>query len=158
MADVRWLNTDELDVWQKFLAIGTAINRRVEQQLKDAAGLSHSQYEVLVRLAKGDLRMTELAGIAKTSKSGLTYQVTQLEGRGLVRRVTTPDDDRGVMAGLTAKGRRLLEQIAPAHAELVRELFLDGLNDDEFAGFAEGIRAVHHQVLGQPTRGRPAEW
>jgi DNA-binding MarR family transcriptional regulator len=150
MAEPRWLSARELEAWEGFLQASTLISRRVEQQLKDDARLSHSQYEVLVRLAGapgGELRMTELAGIAKTSKSGLTYQVAQLEKAGLVRRVSTPSDDRGVVAKLTAKGKGTLQDVAPAHAAMVRELFLDGLTHKQFAGFADGIRAVRQWLL-----------
>ena len=80
-------------------------------QLKEAVGLSHPQYEILVRLAGapgGELRMTELAGTLLSSKSGLTYQVTQLEKAGLVARRSCPSDVRGVLAVLTKAGRRKL--------------------------------------------------
>ncbi|SDW74121.1 DNA-binding transcriptional regulator, MarR family [Amycolatopsis xylanica] len=149
MAEPRWLDARELEAWEGFLEASAILGRRVEQQLKDDAGLSHSQYEVLTRLSTapgGELRMTELAGFAKTSKSGLTYQVTQLEKAGLVQRVSSPGDDRGVVAKLTAKGVRVLRETAPAHAELVRELFLDGLSPKQFAGFAEGIRALRGRL------------
>jgi DNA-binding MarR family transcriptional regulator len=141
----RWLNERELETWEGFLAAGTILNRRIEQQLKDDAGLSHSQYEVLARLSAApgnELRMTELAGIARTSKSGLTYQVSQLEKAGLVRRTAAPGDDRGIFATLTAKGRRVIEKVAPAHAALVRELFLDGLTKEQFTGLADAVQAL----------------
>lgn len=150
MTEPRWLSERELEAWNGFLLVGSILGRRVEQQLQDDAGLSHSQYEVLARLSaapKGELRMTELAGISKTSKSGLTYQVAQLEKAGLVRRVSSPGDDRGVLATLTAKGKRILRDTAPAHAALVRELFLGGLTEQEFAGLADGIRALRERLL-----------
>ena len=82
MADPTWLDRRELTAWTRFLSTGAVINRLVDQQLKQDSGLSHPQFEVLARLADspdGRLRMTELAGAALTSKSGLTYQVGQLE-------------------------------------------------------------------------------
>ncbi|MEU4295592.1 MarR family transcriptional regulator [Kribbella sp. NPDC026596] len=87
------LSQREPQTWRTFLGVSTLLNHRVEQQLKDRAGQSHPQYEVLARLANapdGELRMTELAGVALTSKSGLSYQVTQLEKAGLVRRSSMP--------------------------------------------------------------------
>jgi DNA-binding MarR family transcriptional regulator len=141
----RWLTDEQQHTWAGFLAVNTVLAKRIEQQLRIDAGLSHSQYEVLVRLSAapdGKLRMTELAGIARTSKSGLTYQVDQLERAGLVRRSSTPGDERGWFATLTPSGRRLLDQTAPAHAELVRSLFVDPLTEQQFAGLAEAIRAL----------------
>ena len=134
---VRWLNEDEMRAWQSFLAAGALVDRRIDQQLKEAVGLSHPQYEILVRLAAapdGELRMTELADTVLTSKSGLTYQVTQLEKAGLVTRRSCPSDVRGVLAVLTEAGRRRLEQAAPGHVALVRELLIDVLTPGQLAG------------------------
>ena len=149
MADPTWLDERELTAWTRFLSAGAVINRLVDHQLKQDAGLSHPQYEVLARLADtpdGRLRMTELAGAALTSKSGLTYQVSQLEKAGFVAREGCPSDERGIVAVLTEKGRRKLAQAAPGHAALVRELFVDGLSRRDFAALAEGIGALHHNL------------
>jgi DNA-binding MarR family transcriptional regulator len=149
MAETRWLDERELAAWEDFLAVCAILNRRVEQQLKEDAGLSHPQYEVLVRLSGspgGALRMTELAEVALTSKSGLTYQVAQLEKAGLVRREACLSDDRGVVAILTDEGWAKLRKTAPGHATLVRELFRDALTDKQFAGFAEGIDAIRARL------------
>jgi DNA-binding MarR family transcriptional regulator len=142
MTDQMRLSESEREVWKMFLAVATLLNHRVEQQLKDAAGLSHSQYEVLARLSGGELRMTELAGVALTSKSGLSYQVTQLEKAGLVERRPCSTDDRGIVAALTEKGWEKLRATAPAHLNLVHELFVEGLNEQEFASLKVGIQAL----------------
>jgi DNA-binding MarR family transcriptional regulator len=145
MAEPKWLDARELAAWEGYLEVSAILNRRVEQQLKDEAGLSHPQYEVLARLSAapgGELRMTELAGAALTSKSGLTYQVAQLEKTGLVRRRSCASDERGIIACLTEAGRQKLRESAPGHAALVRSLFLDGLTRKQFTAFAEGVEAI----------------
>jgi DNA-binding MarR family transcriptional regulator len=160
MDGTRWLDADEMRAWQSFLAAGALIDRRVDQQLKDAVGLSQPQYETLVRLAAasdGELRMTELADTLLTSKSGLTYQVTQLEKAGLVARRSCPSDVRGVLAVLTEAGRRRLEQAAPGHVALVRELLIDVLTPEQLAILADALgevirRAAAHQDLSPRER------
>jgi len=145
MVEPKWLNAHELAAWEGFLTVGAMLNRRVEQQLKEDAGLSHQQYEVLIRLSAapgGELRMTDLAEAALTSKSGLTYQVAQLEKAGYVSRKSCRSDDRGVVAGLTAAGWAKVRATAPGHANLVRHLFRDGMTDKQFAGFADGLAAL----------------
>ena len=145
MSEANWLDQRELDAWRAFLLASTLIERQVEQQLKDDAELSHQQYEVLSRLADapgGELRMTVLAEVARTSKSGLTYQVTQLEKAGLVRRHSSAGDDRGVVASITGEGLEKVRSAAPGHVNLVRKLFLDGLTDEEFDGFSTGLNAL----------------
>ena len=145
MDGTRWLDADEMRAWESFLAAGALVDRRVDQQLKETAGLSHPQYEILVRLAAapdGELRMTELADTLLTSKSGLTYQVTQLEKAGLVARRSCPSDVRGVFAVLTEAGRSRLEQAAPGHVALVRELLIDVLTPDQLALLADALGKV----------------
>ena len=149
MGAVKWLDEDEMRAWHSFLAAGALIDRLVDAQLKEAVGLSHPQYEILVRLAEapeGELRMTELAGTLLTSKSGLTYQVTQLEKAGLVERRSCPSDVRGVLAVLTEAGRRLLERAAPGHVTLVRELLIDVLTPDQLATLADALGEVSRRA------------
>src|SRR2546425_8574023 len=89
MAEPRWLSAEEMRAWQAFLAAGALLDRRLDQRLKQDAGLSHPQYEILVRLAAapgGELRMSDLAGALYTSRSGLTYQIARLEKAGLDRK------------------------------------------------------------------------
>jgi DNA-binding MarR family transcriptional regulator len=149
MSAVTWLDEDEMRAWHSFLAAGALIDRLVDAQLKEAVGLSHPQYEILVRLAgtpDGELRMTELADTLLTSKSGLTYQVTQLEKAGLVERRSCPSDVRGVLAVLTEAGRQRLEQAAPGHVTLVRELLIDVLTPRQLATLADALGEVSRRA------------
>ncbi|MEU3573383.1 MarR family transcriptional regulator [Kitasatospora sp. NPDC036755] len=145
MNEPRWLDPDEAAAWRGFVAASNLLNRRLERQLKEDSGLSHQQYEILVHLSAApghSLRMTELADKLVTSKSGLTYQVTQLERTGLVARRSCPSDIRGVFAELTDQGREALRQAAPGHVALVRELLIDVLTREQLAVLAEGLGAV----------------
>ncbi len=152
MGAVTWLDEDEMRAWQSFVAAGALIDRLLDAQLKEAAGLSHPQYEILVRLAwapDGELRMTELADTLLSSKSGLTYQVTQLEKAGLVERRSCPSDVRGVLAVLTQAGRHRLEQAAPGHVTLVRELLIDVLTREQLANLADALGEVSRRAAAR---------
>ncbi|MCB5165765.1 MarR family transcriptional regulator [Streptomyces bambusae] len=149
MAETRWLDPSEMRAWKAFLAAGALLNRRLDQQLKEDSGLSHAQYEILVRLSAhpdGELRMTELADALINSKSGLTYQVGQLEKAGLVRRRSCPSDVRGVFAVLTEAGRELLERAAPGHVAAVRELLIDVLTPEQREAIADGLGEVTRRL------------
>lgn len=149
MTEPRWLAPAEMRAWKNFLAASSLLDRRLEQQLKESAGLSHPQYEILVRLADapgGELRMTELADALLTSKSGLSYQVTQLERGGLVCRRSCPTDVRGVFAVLTEEGRAALRRAAPGHVALVRELLIDALTPQQLALLADGLAEVARRL------------
>ncbi|MGW5644669.1 MarR family winged helix-turn-helix transcriptional regulator [Saccharopolyspora sp. NPDC003752] len=153
MTEPRWLDAEEMAAWNAFVEASNLVARRVEQQLREQAGLSHPQYEILVRLAAepgGEMRMTELAQQVVTSKSGLTYQVTQLEKAGLVRRRTCDTDDRGVIAGLTDAGREKLREAAPGHVELVRANLIDVLSRDQLRAIATGLGAVTRALRERP--------
>ncbi|MER7076790.1 DNA-binding transcriptional regulator, MarR family [Saccharopolyspora kobensis] len=145
MAEPRWLDDEEMAAWNAFVEASNLVARKVEQQLREQVGLSHPQYEILVRLSAapgGELRMTELAQLVVTSKSGLTYQVTQLEKAGLVRRRTCESDDRGVYALLTDAGREKLRAAAPGHVEVVRANLIDVLDRDQLRSVAAGLGEV----------------
>ncbi|GAA1386418.1 MarR family transcriptional regulator [Kitasatospora putterlickiae] len=141
----RWLDEEEMAAWRSFVTASNLLNRRLERQLKEDSGLSHTQYEILVHLSAapaGSLRMTELADRLVTSKSGLTYQVTQLEKMGLVGRRSCPSDVRGVFAELTEQGDEMLREAAPGHVALVRELLIDVLTREQLAVLADGLGQV----------------
>ncbi|HEX6358649.1 MarR family winged helix-turn-helix transcriptional regulator [Actinophytocola sp.] len=142
MGRPRWLNTEEKRAWNAFRSAHTLLNQRMDQQLKRDAGLSHLQYQILAILSGSpdrELRMTELACAVQNSKSGLTYQIGQLEQAGLVRRRTCMSDVRAIYACLTEDGMTKLEQAAPGHVALVRELFIDVLTPDQVTALADGL-------------------
>ncbi|WP_446221978.1 MarR family winged helix-turn-helix transcriptional regulator [Nocardia sp. IBHARD005] len=157
MDQPRWLNEDESRAWHALIAGWSLLNRQIEAQLKSDAGLSHVQYEVLVRLDAapgGRLRMSELADALVNSKSGLTYQIGRLEKAGLVQRELCPTDIRGVNATLTDAGRDALRHAAPGHVGLVREAFIDVLTPEQLRAIAEGLGKVAHRMQS-PTAERP---
>ena len=93
MGAVRWLDEDEMRAWHSFLAAGALIDRLVDAQLKEAVGLSHPQYEILVRLSEAPgraMRMSQLAEVSTSSKSRLSHAVARLEERGWIRRTECP--------------------------------------------------------------------
>ncbi|MEV0229062.1 MarR family transcriptional regulator [Nonomuraea sp. NPDC050786] len=143
MTDPRWLDATEMAAWRAFLSTSHLLERRIEEQLKAAAGLTHPQYEILVRLAEApghQMRMTELSRGAVVSKSALTYQITQLEKAGMVERAKCPGDERGVLAVLTEAGLRCLERVAPGHVEVVREYLIDRLSREELQAMTTAMQ------------------
>lgn len=149
---VRWLSHEEMRAWTAFLAASALIDRQLDQQLKNQAGLTHVQYEILARLSGApdrELRMTELADSLYTSQSGITYQITQLEKLGLVRRRPGPSAPRAVYATLTDAGWDLLKQMAPDHVATVRRLLIDVLTPAELTALADGLGRARDRILDQ---------
>ncbi len=158
MAEVNWLDDEEMRAWHAFLATGALMERRLDQQLRDDVGLSHLQYGILVQLSAAEgcaMRMTELADSMLNSKSGLTYQISQLEKAGLVVRAPCTIDVRGVYAALTDEGRKLMERAAPGHVALVRELLIDVLTRDQLTAIADGLGEASRRMLAGKTTAEP---
>ena len=135
--------------WLAFLEVSHRLDRVIEQQLRRDADLSHAQFEILSRLESapdGRLRMSELADVIIVSRSGLTYQVTQLERAGLVRRERDATDERGVLAVMTAAGRAALLRAAPGHVRVVRHYLIDALTPAQRSSLAEGLAAARTRL------------
>ena len=148
-AQPPWLDEEEMPTWLAFLEVSHLLDRVIEQQLKRDAGLSHAQYEILSRLESaegGAMRMSDLADVIIVSRSGLTYQVTQLERAGLVRREKVPSDDRGVLAAVTEAGRAALSRAAPGHVRVVRDFLIDALAPDQRPALRDGLIAARARL------------
>jgi DNA-binding MarR family transcriptional regulator len=127
--------TDESEVrtWVRFLATHSAITRELEAQLMGAHGLTLSDYDVLVQLARAPehrMRNIELAKAVVLTRSGVTRLVDGLERDGLVARASCPSDKRGTLIKLTEEGARRLREAAGTHLNGVRELFLEKIGTD----------------------------
>lgn len=150
MDHTKWLDEEEMEMWLAFIGAGALVDREIDQRLKEDAGLSHLQYEILVWLHEAPghaMRMTELAERLINSKSGLTYQIGRLEKTGLVRRRPCESNSRGVMAELTGQGLAMLERAAPGHVAAVRELVVDVLTPEERDTIAAGLGKIRDRLL-----------
>jgi DNA-binding MarR family transcriptional regulator len=130
------LSDTEQACWRAFVESSWALHTRLEDELRAATGLSMSDYHVMVVLSEAPerrVRMGELANRLVFSPSRLTYQISSMVKRGLVRKQSCPDDGRGQEAALTDDGMAALVAAAPLHLETVRDSFIDRLDGDELA-------------------------
>jgi DNA-binding MarR family transcriptional regulator len=96
--------------------------RSVAQRAAQAVDVgSGERARILWGLKAGACRAGHLAQQAKISPSTITEIVESLEGDGLVRRETDPDDRRAVRVALTADGRRQLQRFEHAAAAALAE-------------------------------------
>ena len=148
MAEVRWLNDRQQRAWRLFLHMHAQLTARLHRELQNDAGLSHSDYAVLVALSDVSpelLRVLELGTNLQWEKSRLSHQLRRMEQRGLVERRECPSDGRGALIGLTDKGRETLEGAAPGHAEAVQRLVFDGLTEQQ----VEALATISETVLAR---------
>ncbi len=130
----QFFTATEAAAWGGFLSAHAHLSKRLEEGLRREAGLSHAEYEVLLRLYRdeeGRLRIQVLAEHSILSHSGTSRLVDRLEGVGLVRREGAEEDRRGANVVITDEGREHFERAAQRHTAAVRELFLDRFTADE---------------------------
>src|ERR1700712_5187696 len=141
----RWLTDREQAAWRSYLDAITLLNTEIGDQLQRDSGLSHADYEILVRLSESPertLRMSELAIRTLFSRSRLSHAVGRLEREGWVRREPCPGDRRGLNAVLTARGFEVLAGAAPGHVETVRTALLDPLTAEQIEQLSTITEAV----------------
>lgn len=124
---------DRITAFGLFLEAHTSVAAAIERELVETAGVSGHEFGVLLRLLRTPghkLRMTDLAGHTGLTTSGMTRLIDRLEADGLVERASCPTDRRGYEAALTAKGRKLVERVLPAHLESIQRHVVDPLGGD----------------------------
>ncbi|MGY1771869.1 MarR family winged helix-turn-helix transcriptional regulator [Blastococcus sp. SYSU D00813] len=150
------LDRVQLGAYFALMEVAGLLRHAVEQQLKEAGGLSYVQFQLLARLGldspSGSSRMTDLADGVVYSRSGLTYQAGLLEQAGLVVRAPSPDDERGVTVTITDAGRALLADVLPGHVAVVRDLLLAPLSREDVAALADLLTPVRDHMRAAPPR------
>ena len=122
-----------VSAWQALLRAHASLLRDLATELPTSTGVTLGDFDVLAQLAGGggELRMTDLAARAFSSRSGMTRRVDRLVEEGLVRRTGKESDARSVVVSLTDEGLDRLRRTVPVHLAGVREHFVDRLTDDE---------------------------
>src|SRR3954467_14559351 len=151
----RSLDAVQLGAYFALIEVAGLLRHAVEQQLREAGDLRYVEVQLLARLGDsptGSHRMTELADGVVYSRSGLTYQAGLLEKRGLVRRATAPDDERGVTVTITDAGRALLGKVIPGHAEVIDHWLFEPLSHNDAKALAELLAPVRDHMRSTAPR------
>jgi DNA-binding MarR family transcriptional regulator len=115
---------------------------RLIRQLATAGDLSMAAASALHRLGRdGPRRLTELATGEGISQPGMTQLVTRLERDGLVRRIASSDDRRGVLVEATDAGLDLIGRRHAQRAEALTEL-LGRLDPQDQAAITAALPAL----------------
>jgi len=92
---------------------------RFSEEASRSAGVTALQYHMLLHTqgfpGRDWASIGELAERLQAQPHGVVALVTRVEQLGLVKRRDNPEDGRIVEVHLTAKGRRLLDRLAPLH-------------------------------------------
>lgn len=146
--DARWLDEEELATWVRLVAMVELLPGALDAQLRRDAQLTHFEYLVLAMLSEAEgrtLRMTALARRTNATLPRLSHVVKRLEQRGLVTRMTCPDDRRATDVHLREEGWDKLVATAPGHVERVRSVVFDALEPEQVTQ----LRAITEAVLSR---------
>ncbi len=159
--ETEWLSETEMRAWLGFWRAMRVVDDAIDRDLRSRMGLSHGEYQILAMLSASperSLRMSTLANMVLVTRSRLTYQVTQLEKTGFVRREECPSDKRGAIAVLTDKGMNELHRAAPGHVECVRRVFFDALTPEQVVVLGDALTSIaDRQLQHPPTNQAPSE-
>ncbi len=139
------LDIAEQRSWQNFLEAALRLYSTLNRGLADQHKLSLVDVrllEILHRSDTGAARMGDLAEQLLSLPSRVTRQIRRLETAGLVRREASPDDGRGVLAGITEDGRAIVEEALVTYANAVREHYLGPLTRPQMSGMGENCRRI----------------
>jgi DNA-binding MarR family transcriptional regulator len=130
--------------WRALIQAHATLMRQLATELVQETGLTLGDFDVLgqLALAGGELRMTELAARAFSSRSGMTRRIDRLVEEGLVWRANADADGRGVVVGLTDAGVARLTETAPVHLRGVANRFVAPLDDEELTVLERALDKV----------------
>lgn len=101
------------------------------------------QIEVLGFLARdGAQSMAALARLRRVRHQTMRVTVTDLEGKGLVRREPDPDDGRGFLVTLTDEGEAMIAEFRERRARVVRDAAERALTPEERADLVRATIAL----------------
>lgn len=138
------LDTTTMAVFGRVFRLARLVGDEMEA-VYAAHRIGRPEFDVLATLRRAgtphELSPGALAASMMLSSGGTTARIDRLEAAGLVRRSPDPHDRRGVVVGLTARGRRLVDAALEAGLARQQEL-LAHLRPAEQARLSALLRQV----------------
>src|SRR5262245_25417548 len=130
----------------------THATRHLNAQLTTDHGLTLSDYEVLLRLARAPdrrMRRVDLAEEVLLTASGITRLLDGLERSGYVERGSCDTDRRVVYAVLTEDGVEKLRDASRSHVGQIEEYFTSRYEDEHLVALSALLARIEPGDAGE---------
>jgi DNA-binding MarR family transcriptional regulator len=124
--------------WLRMWRVVQKVERAATEHLR-AHDLNYAQFDVLAHVGAAEgSKQKELGQSLLVTKGNISHLIDQMERRGLVSR---RQEGRTNRLYLTEEGRRLFEEVVPAHENLVHRL-MSAIPEEEQAQLHELLRGL----------------
>ena len=133
---------EALRLWLRLLTCTQIVEKQVRTRLRERFDTTLPRFDLMAQLERAPegLKMNELSRRMMVTGGNVTGITDQLVAEGLVDRVDVEGDRRAYRVRLTAKGRKLFNDMALQHEQWIVEAF-SALGDKEIG--------VLHKLLGK---------
>jgi DNA-binding MarR family transcriptional regulator len=133
---------EALRLWLRLLTCTQIVEKEVRSRLRERFDTTLPRFDLMAQLerAPDGLKMNELSRRMMVTGGNVTGITDQLVAEGLVERIDVAGDRRAYRVRLTAKGRKLFNEMARQHESWIV---------DAFAGLNERDVATLYRLLGK---------
>lgn len=127
----------------------TRLEQRIDSALRRECGISHTMFEVLIRLCRRpDEEVTQrvLADDLTLTSSGVTRLIDRMEEAAVVRRVPSPEDRRSVLVEATDRGRSVFLRAAEVHSQVVERYFVTPVTPGDYVRLTGSLGEIHRAL------------
>lgn len=116
---------DELRLWLRLLTCTQLIEKQVRNELREQFATTLPRFDLMSQLERAPegLKMNELSRRMMVTGGNVTGITDQLVAEGLVERVDVAGDRRAWRVRLTARGRKLFNEMAQQHEAWICDAF-----------------------------------
>jgi DNA-binding MarR family transcriptional regulator len=133
---------EALRLWLRLLTCTQIVEKQVRSRLRDRFETTLPRFDLMAQLERAPegLKMNELSRRMMVTGGNVTGITDQLVAEGLVERIDVEGDRRAYRVRLTARGRKLFNDMARQHEGWIVEAF-SGLSDKDISTL--------HRLLGK---------
>lgn len=153
------LDPSPFGIYGRIWRLSTTLIGDAEQWLKPL-GLTFESFSLIVTLRRSgppyELNPTALYRESLLTSGAITNRIDRVEREGLVKRLPDPNDRRGTIVRLTAKGRNLADRSIKLHFEALAETLgaLDQTERKQLAALLSKLLVSAEHRRGQKSTGR----